>query len=146
MTQANKCTSAPQDAIWWRLIVLYSVFSRDNQTIKIQENITNVEKHFGEMCQMFAAYVRKTARLRDKADILVREIGNYADTETPNLKRGMKQFADYLARIEDYRQAEVRLQCLISCCFSNNFTFIVKMCIVIGNKGKIIIIIMCMWP
>lgn len=87
------------------------------------------------MCQMFAAYVRKTARLRDKADILVREIGMYADTETPNLKRGMKQFADYLAKIEDYRQAEVKLQCLISCCFSNRFIFMVKMCIVIVNKG-----------
>ncbi|XP_040908524.1 protein FAM92A isoform X2 [Toxotes jaculatrix] len=81
--------------------------ARDSQTRKIQENITNVEKHFGEMCQLFAAYVRKTARLRDKADLLVREIGLYADTETPNLKRGMKQYADHLAKIEDYRQAEV---------------------------------------
>ncbi|XP_044026796.1 protein FAM92A isoform X1 [Siniperca chuatsi] len=81
--------------------------ARDNQTRKIQENITNVEKHFGEMCQMFAAYVRKTARLRDKADLLVREIGMYADTETPNLKKGLKQFADHMAKIEDYRQAEV---------------------------------------
>nr|XP_046274331.1 protein FAM92A isoform X2 [Scatophagus argus] len=81
--------------------------ARDSQTRKIQENITTVEKHFGEMCQVFAAYVRKTARLRDKADILVREISLYADTETPNLKRGMKQFADHLAKIEDYRQAEV---------------------------------------
>ncbi|XP_029299817.1 CBY1-interacting BAR domain-containing protein 1 isoform X3 [Cottoperca gobio] len=80
---------------------------RDNQTRKIQENITNVEKHFGEMCQLFAAYVRKTARLRDKSDVLVREIGMYADTETPYLKRGMKQFADHLAKIQDYRQAEV---------------------------------------
>ncbi|XP_044192616.1 protein FAM92A isoform X1 [Thunnus albacares] len=81
--------------------------ARDNQTRKIQENITSVEKHFGEMCQMFAAYARKTARLRDKADILVQEIGLYADMETPNLKRGMKQFADHLAKIQDYRQAEV---------------------------------------
>ncbi|CAL8296992.1 unnamed protein product [Lota lota] len=81
--------------------------ARDNQTKQIQENITNVEKHFGDMCQLFAAYVRKTARLRDKADLLVREINVYAETETPNLKRGMKQFADQLAKIEDYRQAEV---------------------------------------
>ncbi|CAG5891834.1 unnamed protein product [Menidia menidia] len=72
--------------------------ARDNQTRRIQENITGVEKHFGEMCQLFAAYVRKTARLRDKADLLVREIGVYADTETPDLKRGMKQFADHLAK------------------------------------------------
>ncbi|KAM4550679.1 CBY1-interacting BAR domain-containing protein 1 [Fundulus diaphanus] len=81
--------------------------ARDNQTRKIQENITNVEKHFGDMCQLFAAYARKTARLRDKADLLVREIGLYADTETPDLKRGMKQFAEHLAKVQDYRQAEV---------------------------------------
>ncbi|XP_028254872.1 CBY1-interacting BAR domain-containing protein 1 [Parambassis ranga] len=81
--------------------------ARDSQTKQIQENITNVEKHFGEMCQLFAAYNRKTARLRDKADVLVREIGLYADTETPNLKRGLKEFADQLAKIQDYRQAEV---------------------------------------
>ncbi|XP_060949098.1 CBY1-interacting BAR domain-containing protein 1 isoform X1 [Limanda limanda] len=81
--------------------------ARDNQTRQIQEKLTNVEKHFGEMCQLFAGYVRKTARLRDKADLLVREISLYADTETPNLKRGMKQYADHLAKIQDYRQAEV---------------------------------------
>ncbi|XP_067112090.1 CBY1-interacting BAR domain-containing protein 1 [Osmerus mordax] len=81
--------------------------ARDTQTKQIQDNITNVEKHFGEMCQLFAAYVRKTARLRDKADLMVREISLYADTETPNLKKGMKQFADQLAKIQDYRQAEV---------------------------------------
>uniref|UniRef100_A0A3Q0RZC8 CBY1 interacting BAR domain containing 1 n=1 Tax=Amphilophus citrinellus TaxID=61819 RepID=A0A3Q0RZC8_AMPCI len=80
----------------------------DNQTRRIQEKITNVEKHFGDMCQLFAAYVRKTARVRDKADLLVREIGLYADIETPNLKRGMKQYADHLAKIQDYRHAQVQ--------------------------------------
>ncbi|XP_036422159.1 protein FAM92A [Colossoma macropomum] len=81
--------------------------ARDTQTKQIQESITHVEKHFGELCQLFAAYVRKTARLRDKADVLVREISLYADTETPNLKNGLKNFADQLAKIQDYRQAEV---------------------------------------
>ncbi|XP_016105916.1 protein FAM92A1-like isoform X1 [Sinocyclocheilus grahami] len=81
--------------------------ARDTQTKQIQENITNVEKHFGDLCQQFAAYVRKTARLRDKADLLVKEVGLYADTETPNLKLGLKDFADQLAKIQDYRQAKV---------------------------------------
>lgn len=81
--------------------------ARDSQTLRIQEKIANVEKHFGEMCQLFAAYVRKTARLRDKGDMLVREIGLYADTETPNLRRSMKEFTDHLAKIQDYRHAEV---------------------------------------
>ncbi|XP_051729471.1 CBY1-interacting BAR domain-containing protein 1 isoform X2 [Ctenopharyngodon idella] len=81
--------------------------ARDIQTKQIQDNITNVEKHFGDLCQLFAAYVRKTARLRDKADLLVKEVSLYADTETPNLKCGLKSFADQLAKIQDYRQAEV---------------------------------------
>ncbi|XP_035287380.1 CBY1-interacting BAR domain-containing protein 1 [Anguilla rostrata] len=81
--------------------------ARDSQTRQIQDNVTNVEKHFGELCQLFAAYVRKTARLRDKADLLVREISLYADTETPHLKNGLKHFADQLSKVQDYRQAEV---------------------------------------
>lgn len=66
-----------------------------------------MEKHFGELCQIFAAYVRKTARLRDKADLLVNEINVYASTETPNLKQGLKNFADEFAKLQDYQQAEV---------------------------------------
>ncbi|EDL05622.1 RIKEN cDNA 6720467C03, isoform CRA_b, partial [Mus musculus] len=62
---------------------------------------------FGELCQIFAAYVRKTARLRDKADLLVNEINLYASTETPNLKQGLKDFADEFAKLQDYRQAEM---------------------------------------
>uniref|UniRef100_A0A8D0HML9 CBY1 interacting BAR domain containing 1 n=1 Tax=Sphenodon punctatus TaxID=8508 RepID=A0A8D0HML9_SPHPU len=81
--------------------------ARDNQTRQIRDAVTNVEKHFGELCQIFAAYVRKTARLRDKADLLVNEIHAYAATETPNLKLGLKSFADEFAKLQDYRQAEV---------------------------------------
>ncbi|XP_026989679.1 CBY1-interacting BAR domain-containing protein 1 isoform X1 [Tachysurus fulvidraco] len=81
--------------------------ARDIQNKQIQENLTHVQKHFGDLCQLFAAYVRKTARLRDKADLLVNEIGFYADTETPTLKNGLKNFADQLAKIQDYRQAQV---------------------------------------
>ncbi|NXF85050.1 FA92A protein, partial [Eubucco bourcierii] len=83
------------------------LLSRDSQTRKIQDAVSNVEKHFGELCQIFAGYVRKTARLRDKADLLVNEIYAYADTETPNLRFGLRNFADEFARLQDYRQAEV---------------------------------------
>ncbi|XP_036788920.1 CBY1-interacting BAR domain-containing protein 1 isoform X4 [Manis pentadactyla] len=84
-----------------------SLENRDVQTRQLQDAVTNVEKHFGELCQIFAAYVRKTARLRDKADLLVNEINMYASTETPNLKQGLKNFADEFAKLQDYRQAEV---------------------------------------
>ncbi|XP_053104880.1 CBY1-interacting BAR domain-containing protein 1 [Hemicordylus capensis] len=81
--------------------------SRDNQTRQVREAVSNVEKHFGELCQIFAAYIRKTARLRDKADLLVNEIHAYAATETPNLKLGLKNFANEFSKLQDYRQAEV---------------------------------------
>ncbi|XP_006884656.1 PREDICTED: protein FAM92A1 [Elephantulus edwardii] len=84
-----------------------SLENRDAQTRQLQDAVTNVEKHFGELCQIFAAYVRKTARLRDKADLLVNEINVYASTETPQLRQGLKNFADEFAKLQDYRQAEV---------------------------------------
>ncbi|XP_008061129.1 protein FAM92A isoform X3 [Carlito syrichta] len=84
-----------------------SLEDRDAQTRQLQDAVTNVEKHFGELCQIFAAYVRKTARLRDKADLLVNELNLYASTETPHLKQGLQNVADEFAKLQDYRQAEV---------------------------------------
>ncbi|XP_072324119.1 CBY1-interacting BAR domain-containing protein 1 isoform X1 [Scyliorhinus torazame] len=81
--------------------------ARDSQIKYIQSTVVNVEKHFGELCSLFAAYARKTARLRDKADLLVKELRGYSDTETPNLKYGLNGFADHFALIQDYRHAEV---------------------------------------
>ena len=80
--------------------------NRDAQTRQLQEAVTNVEKHFGELRQIFVAYVRKTAGLRDKVDLLVNEINMYASTETSHLKQGLKNFADEFAKLQDYRQAE----------------------------------------
>ncbi|EHA98751.1 Regulator of G-protein signaling 22 [Heterocephalus glaber] len=85
----------------------HTLESRDAQTRQLQDAVTNVEKHFGEPCQIFAAYVRKTARLRDKADLLVNEINMYTSTESPDLKQDLKIFADEFAKLQDYQQAEV---------------------------------------
>ncbi|XP_020366411.1 CBY1-interacting BAR domain-containing protein 1 [Rhincodon typus] len=81
--------------------------ARDSQTKYIHSTVVNVEKHFGEICTLFAAYARKTARLRDKSDLLVKELREYSDTETPNLKYGLSSFADHFALVQDYRHAEV---------------------------------------
>ena len=54
------------------------------------------------LCQISAAYVQKTARLRDKADLLVNEINIYASTETLHLKQGLKNFVDDFAKRRDY--------------------------------------------
>ncbi|XP_057334019.1 CBY1-interacting BAR domain-containing protein 1-A isoform X1 [Microplitis mediator] len=76
----------------------------------IQERITAVEKHFAELCTSFAAYARKSARLRDKNDEVAKVIQTYAESETINisLSRGLSNFAATLSVIGDYKDAEVQ--------------------------------------
>uniref|UniRef100_A0A8D2LEM7 Family with sequence similarity 92 member B n=1 Tax=Varanus komodoensis TaxID=61221 RepID=A0A8D2LEM7_VARKO len=64
-------------------------------------------QYFGRFCSLMAAYTRKTAKLRDKADLLVKQLLDYANTESPELRTTVKNFAEELARVQDYRQAEV---------------------------------------
>ncbi|XP_020014143.1 CBY1-interacting BAR domain-containing protein 2 [Castor canadensis] len=83
------------------------VLSRDSQ-VKVMENtVTNAEKYFGQFCSLLASYTRKTARLRDKADQLVKQLIDFANTENPELRVTMRDFAEDLAKVQDYRQAEV---------------------------------------
>ncbi|XP_046539852.1 CBY1-interacting BAR domain-containing protein 2 isoform X2 [Equus quagga] len=83
------------------------VLSRDSQVRGMENTVTNAEKYFGQFCSLLAAYTRKTARLRDKADQLVRQLVDFANTETPELRAAVRSFAEDLAKVQDYRQAEV---------------------------------------
>ncbi|XP_076220440.1 CBY1 interacting BAR domain containing protein Fam92 isoform X2 [Nomia melanderi] len=76
----------------------------------VQDRISNVEKHFAELCASFAAYTRKAARLRDKGDEVAKTIQTYAQSETVNrsLTTGLTNFSATLSVIGDYRDAEVQ--------------------------------------
>ncbi|XP_053304273.1 CBY1-interacting BAR domain-containing protein 2 [Spea bombifrons] len=83
------------------------VLSRDAQ-VKIMENtVSNAEKYFGQFCTVLASYTRKTAKLRDKADTLVKQLIDFANTENPELRTAMKNMAEELAKVQDYRHAQV---------------------------------------
>ncbi|VTJ51319.1 Hypothetical predicted protein [Marmota monax] len=69
--------------------------------------VTNAERYFGQFCLLLAAYTRKTARLRDKADQLVKQLVDFANTESPEMRAAVRDFAEDLAQVQDYRQAEV---------------------------------------
>lgn len=73
----------------------------------MENTVTNAEKYFGQFCSLLAAYTRKTARLRDKADQLVKQLTDFANTENPEMRATMRNFAEDLAKVQDYRQAEV---------------------------------------
>lgn len=76
----------------------------------VQDRISNVEKHFAELCTTFAAYTRKAARLRDKGDEIAKIIETYAQSETINqsLSNGLANFSATLSVIGDYRDAKVQ--------------------------------------
>ncbi|XP_030155439.1 CBY1-interacting BAR domain-containing protein 2 isoform X1 [Lynx canadensis] len=83
------------------------VLSRDSQVRVMEDTVTNAEKHLGQFCSMLAAYTRKTAQVRDKADRLVRQLTDFANTEHPEMRATLRSFAEDLAKVQDYRQAEV---------------------------------------
>ncbi|XP_062969260.1 CBY1-interacting BAR domain-containing protein 2 [Cynocephalus volans] len=83
------------------------VLSRDSGVRVMENTVTNAEKYFGQFCSLLAAYTRKTARLRDKADQLVKQLIDFANTENPELRATMRDLAEHLAKVQDYRQAEV---------------------------------------
>ncbi|XP_037371665.1 CBY1-interacting BAR domain-containing protein 2 [Talpa occidentalis] len=83
------------------------VLSRDSQVRVMEDTVTHAERYFGQFCALLASYTRKTARLRDKADRLVKQLLDFANTENPEMRAAMKNFAEDLAKVQDYRQAEV---------------------------------------
>ncbi|XP_012892479.1 PREDICTED: protein FAM92B, partial [Dipodomys ordii] len=83
------------------------VLSRDSQVRIMESTVANAEKHFGQFCSLLASYTRKTARLRDTADQLVKQLIDFANTESPALRATVRGLAEDLAKLQDYRQAEV---------------------------------------
>nr|XP_011765692.1 protein FAM92B isoform X2 [Macaca nemestrina] len=81
------------------------VFS--SQVRGMDNTVANTEKYFGQFCSLLAAYTRKTARLRNKADQLVKQLIDFANSENPELRATMRGFAEDLAKVQDYRQAQV---------------------------------------
>ncbi|XP_014230034.1 protein FAM92A [Trichogramma pretiosum] len=87
-----------------------SIGDREKEAKFVQDRIDAVEKHFAELCTVFAAYTRKAARLRDKNDEVVKTIQIYADSEDINrsMSSCLTNFANTLGVVGDYRDAEVQ--------------------------------------
>ncbi|XP_078137374.1 CBY1-interacting BAR domain-containing protein 2-like [Sander vitreus] len=84
-----------------------SFSSRDVQVRSMEQTVKHAEKYLGEICSLLASYTRKTAKLRDKADLLVAQLYDFSSREDPELQIGLKNLAEDLAMVQDYRQAQV---------------------------------------
>ncbi|XP_045564775.1 CBY1-interacting BAR domain-containing protein 2 [Salmo salar] len=80
-----------------------TIFSRDRQIKSMELTVSHAEKYLGQFCSLLASYTRKTAKLRDQADML----NDFSNTEDPELRTCLKNLAEDLAMVQDYRQAEV---------------------------------------
>ncbi|XP_060580436.1 CBY1-interacting BAR domain-containing protein 1-A-like isoform X2 [Ruditapes philippinarum] len=87
----------------------HEIKDSESQSKFIQDRITATEKHFGQLCETFSSYTRKTARLRDKGDQISKDLISYVDGETlnPSAKQHFSDFAHDLSTIQDYRNAQV---------------------------------------
>uniref|UniRef100_A0A8C7TZI8 CBY1 interacting BAR domain containing 2 n=1 Tax=Oncorhynchus mykiss TaxID=8022 RepID=A0A8C7TZI8_ONCMY len=70
--------------------------------------VSHAEKHLGQFCSLLASYTRKTGKLRDQADMLVRQLNDFSNTDDPELRTCLKNLGEDMAMVQDYRQPEVR--------------------------------------
>ncbi|KAJ0022697.1 hypothetical protein NQD34_014831, partial [Periophthalmus magnuspinnatus] len=80
---------------------------RDVQAKTMEQTVSTTEKLLSQLCSVLAAYTRKTAGLRDKGDALVGQLLDLSRSEDPELQLGLKNLAEDLAMVQDYRQAQV---------------------------------------
>uniref|UniRef100_A0A3B3R455 CBY1 interacting BAR domain containing 2 n=1 Tax=Paramormyrops kingsleyae TaxID=1676925 RepID=A0A3B3R455_9TELE len=77
------------------------------KTDLMESTVSQAEVHLGQLCMVLAAYARRTAKLRDKADQLVHQLNDFANTEDLELRTSLRILAEDLAMLQDYRQAQV---------------------------------------
>ncbi|XP_050100128.1 CBY1-interacting BAR domain-containing protein 1 isoform X1 [Anopheles aquasalis] len=82
----------------------------EEQSKFIYDRIAIVEKHFGELCEAFAEYTRKVARVRDKADELAHATQDYCDAEKYNgtLATALSSLAKAVTLIGDFHDCRVK--------------------------------------
>lgn len=82
---------------------------KETQAKFAKDRTAFVENHFGQLCQTFGSISRKIAHMRDKGDTLAKQINQYAsqDKLSHSSSNNLKQFAQNLSVIQDYRDAEI---------------------------------------
>lgn len=97
----------------FRLFYFICFSDSEPQSKVITRRIALLEKFLGDLCQGFGKVSRKNARLRDTGDSIASILIEYASKEQINTSsiQGLKNYAQYLSAVEDYRNAYVRFNC-----------------------------------
>ncbi|ELT91785.1 hypothetical protein CAPTEDRAFT_177557 [Capitella teleta] len=82
----------------------------ENQSKFIQNRISQVEHHFGNVCLAFGSYHRRCSKMRDSGDEVCRTVMDYCEQEHLNhtTKHALREFSQYFSGVQDYRESQVK--------------------------------------
>lgn len=66
-----------------------------------------MERNFAALASDLGAMARKTARLRDKGDKIVKTLQDFSSTESGTMKKSLEGLAECLSALEDCQQLKV---------------------------------------
>ncbi len=74
----------------------------------LEDIVAHVERRFASLATNLGGVVRKSARLRDKGDLVVKTLLDFAGSENGQMKKSLEGVAECCSTIEDCNQLKVR--------------------------------------
>lgn len=74
----------------------------------LEDRIVHVERNFSALATGLGGMVRRTARLRDKGDTIVKTLKDFATTESGEMKKSLEGVAECFSAMEDCNHLKVR--------------------------------------
>lgn len=73
----------------------------------LEDRIAHVERNFAALATELGGIARKTARLRDKGDRIVKTLQDFGSTESGTARRSMEGLSECLSALENCQQLKV---------------------------------------
>lgn len=73
----------------------------------LEDRIGHVERNFSSLASDLGGMVRRTARLRDKGDRIVKTLQDFSSTESGEMKKSLEGMADCFSAMEDCNHLKV---------------------------------------
>ena len=73
----------------------------------LEDRISHVERNFAALATDMGGMVRRTARLRDKGDKIVKTFQDFASNESGSMKKSLDGLAECCSALEDGNQFKV---------------------------------------
>ena len=73
----------------------------------LEDRISHVERNFAALATDMGGMVRRTARLRDKGDKIVKTFQDFGSNESGSMKKSLEGLAECCSALEDGNQFKV---------------------------------------